>query len=256
MTIDAKSLKTCAAGLAAGAGLAVVAKFNLLPVSSPLNGTQGPGIAATESSQGGFLSNLAGNLGSIGAPPIDYAQFAQGEIIKALKERDFAALNADEVKTIAYLSGLNDEISGQGVLLYTNDRAIYSVVDPSLSTDINRRLMTSSQYMERSTQAGMNALTGMITSMANARRSGATVGEELSAMMKGAANAEGGMPVQQWMLQGQKDARVLAGYFTTNRREFEKIYSGISEYLRSEGPTGPVSSVGSEPAPGTPPNYR
>jgi len=231
MIIDAKSLNTCLVGLAVGAGAALLSQLGFISLGGIGPQVASNGAAPAAEGAGGIFGQLAGVLPSPMAPPLDYSQFKEGEILKAFKDRDFAALDRDETKTLIYLSGFHDAISNQGVIFYTDDQEIFSVVDPSLTPAIERKIATSSEVMNRTMDAGMGALMGMLQGMASARQSGGSVGDEMAAMNSGIVNSQGAIPVNQWKLEGEKDARLLAGKFTSNRKEFEQIYSGIAAYL-------------------------
>ena len=224
-------MKVSLAGLAAGAGFAVLAQFGFLPVSgtNAITSAAGGGYEGADA-KGGFLSKLMGAV-RIAPPPLDYSQFKHGELLKALKDGDLETLNKDESLTLIYLSGFHAEISSPNVLYYASNRDILTVIDPSLTTALDTKIFTSTALNERATQVGMESFLGMLRGVAQTRQAGGSVSDEVSAFKRGMIDTPTKMPVEQWTLEGQKDARVLASKFETNRAEFEQIYGGISKYL-------------------------
>lgn len=228
--IENPRLKLTLQGFLLGAALAGVAQLGLIGSALPQMGADAGGGQEQAGPVGrpGFLAKLTGRF-----QPVAFDAYLQPDIIKAFHDGDFETLEKNEVMTLAYLMGLNGEISGQGVLMYVSDTSILQVVDPSLSTHLERRLVGSRAFAETSVNAGMNSLMGMLGAMAQTRQSGGSITDEINAVNRSIANGPG-VSIQQIQQEGATDGRRLAALYETNRPAFERIYGNMGRFGRGK----------------------
>lgn len=147
-----------------------------------------------------------------------FDSFARPDLIKALEQKNTAPFK--NIREITYLSNLIQQLE--------DPSAPYKA--PGIELVINRRagkvlgykLSTSPQILEQSMEMGMKNLVGMFTGMAETRRRGGTIAEEMTAMTRGMTTVTIGGDVAD----GEQDGLILLSLFNRDPKTFKKIYAG------------------------------
>lgn len=162
----------------------------------------------------------------------DFSRFNRPDLIKGFYTNDLSNISTTPLQTLAYVSSIQEFLMDHtAVLFITEDRMILSEPDPNLSTIIGRKFTSNSQVFNEGMSSGIQSSPfAMLLSMMQARKSGASVGEEVQAGMQAAANNPM-TEIQMIKNQATQDARILVLFYESNPEAFRKVYSGIKKYV-------------------------
>lgn len=195
--------------------------------------------------EGGFSPARAWQKEVQAARQPDFSAFSWPELIQSFYEGTSSGFAQEPLLPLGYVMSISSEISNQGVLFFLeNPRNFVQELDPNLTFHAEKQLMTNSKAMGDAMNAGMDLFKRVVTGMADVRRNGGTVQEELQAVNKAfygvdqnqEANKQGAryvtlVEVKQW---GTQDARMLALLYNEHPEQFRKIYQGMRRFVKQE----------------------
>lgn len=183
---------------------------------------------STQSSGSGLIPS-AGQAQHRGGA-LDFSKFKHGDIMQALYEGRLDYLRKNPLNSFAYLLALNEVVTdSSSVLFYVDDRDIVTVTDPSVSVALGRKLQASPQANEQAATAGLSTFWNALQAMANTRKNGGSVMDEVNATQQSFSNSSY-MKLAQFKQEGIADGKRFALMFDSNRPAFERIYSSIRRF--------------------------
>lgn len=178
------------------------------------------------------------------APSVNFKQFAFPDLIKAFHSGDASQFARKPFFPLAYISSVNDALIDQGMLfMMENPKEFLRNLVPNLSIEAQKILATNRNVVNQTTTAGMNMFMGMLKAMADTRRSGGSISDEVAAVNNamptgGQGSSSSGplsyMTIQEVKNQGVKDGRALALLFDESPEDFQKIYRGMIRFVRED----------------------
>lgn len=188
--------------------------------------TEEPEVSYAEANQGVYISA--------------FDDFAFPDLISALYNGNSRSFAAQPIVPLAYIAGVNEALNDQSVLyLVDNPRGLIREVDPGMNTAIGRKIVSNPQAVQQSTQQGMQALGAWLGAVADARKRGASIQEEVAAgnqaLLGGGGHA--GLPAasaEQAKSYGQRDGRILALLYDEDLDTFRGIYQGMQRFVYQE----------------------
>ncbi len=178
---------------------------------------------------------------STGVP--DFSSFTLPEVVKDFYGGKTTQYRSDPLMIMTYVSGINETLSDQGMLfMLNNPKLLMREVDPTLGTEVGRKLATNPQLVQKTASVGLQNLWGALQSMAKVRQSGGSVSQEVAAMNQAlmgkngySKNSKGAtyITIQEMKQIGAKDGRILALLVDENPDAFRKIYRNMISFVRS-----------------------
>ncbi|GAB4543733.1 MAG: hypothetical protein Tsb0013_00100 [Phycisphaerales bacterium] len=167
-----------------------------------------------------------------GLPPLpefDPEKFNRPDLIRALYEGDLETLNADPTWNTIYVANLHDTLADQGTLFFVEDKTFALEIDPGIATRARARLAGNTQAVSDMANVGLGALMDGFMAIAETRRSGGTIGQEVAAMNSAIANR---VTDKEVLAQhAVNDGRRLAIMYDASPDEFRQVYRGIRKFF-------------------------
>lgn len=167
---------------------------------------------------------------------IDFNDFAFPEFVRAIYSNQSRPYTSKPLIPLAYIAGISEALNDQGMLFLVKDpRSYIRELDPGLRTEVGRKIATNPNAVREMTQKGLESFGRFFKGMADARRRGATIQEELAESQKGLLGKKSGMlNVKEAKEFGIRDGRTLALLYDENLDGFRKIYSGLIRFVHNE----------------------
>lgn len=160
----------------------------------------------------------------------DFTQFSQSTWIEEMYRGEFEELSSNKIDAMLYLQSLHEYLETEALYLL-DDRNFLGEIRSDLTAIMGVKLSTDQAYVERTTQGGLAMLWGAFSGMANTRRSGGSISQEVVAFQQGAIeNAPFNLYVKA---HGTQDGKKLALLHNQNPEAAEKIYRGLVSFVES-----------------------
>ncbi len=178
---------------------------------------------------------------SVGGAP-GFSHFTLPDLIKAFYEGSSKKFASEPLIPLAYIAAINDALTDQGMLfMIENVKGYVRELDPALSFEAARKIQTTSAGVGQTTRAATSMLFNMFKAMAEVRKRGGTIEEEIvatnRALLPGNNSQNGGasyVTVIEAKQYGTQDGRTLALMYDDDPEAFRRIYNGMRNYVRQE----------------------
>lgn len=156
--------------------------------------------------------------------------FNQPDLISAFYSGDTAPLHQNLLVNLTYVAGIQQFLSSDRVLFIVENRNLITEINPTLSHEISKRIMTSRKGMNQAIDAGLQSIFGIFKGIADARREGLSVRDEVSAANRAIINSP---MVRLEVIQKQaiQDAQRLTILYDADPEVFRRIYDGMQKFV-------------------------
>ncbi len=201
------------------------------------NAAQSPAMAqaqATPSYGSGYNANQPYQAQSYQpqAVQFDPGVYNRPDLIKAFYEGDVSGLGNDYLANITYVSAMHNFFNETTSLLFlVNDKNIITEIDPSMSQQIARKIMTTDKGMNEAISAGMQSFLGPLVAMGQTRQRGGSIQDEMHAMNQAIMDSPH-VRLELIREKALQDAKRLALTYDQDPQIFRRVYSGMKKFVR------------------------
>lgn len=149
-----------------------------------------------------------------------FAKFKRPEYIDALKRADAGYFRDEGLHGLGYLSILNQVLEAPE--LAQEIPGLASEIDPRAATIASQNIAFNPKALDEASEMAMGNMWGFLTGIAEVRKRGGSMGEEMAAGMRGLTTNTIGNDVED----AKHDAVILAGLFVVDPETFREIYAG------------------------------
>ncbi len=200
------------------------------PAAEWLSEIEEPEAVASGQPTHGFAPSQAPTMSG----PFNFSQFNQPGLLKALYTGDLGEIDKEKLKDALYISNLNESAFNDETIMFysSNPKRLLTEVDPTTGTKIAQKLMSSGDLMNQAASVGMKSAFAPLMAIAQARKSGGSISDELAAASYASANNPM-VELEKIKYQANQDGRKLLLAFDDHPETVLKIYAGIRKYANA-----------------------
>ncbi|WP_437186694.1 DUF4339 domain-containing protein [Planctomicrobium sp. SH668] len=169
---------------------------------------------------------------SVPSVELDFSRFREPRMVKSLHNGDYALLRSQEQRTFTYLKRFVTAFNSQEIVMVLPPEhrvTLREIQDPVLNSRITQYFVRSSRLQTDIVNTQMNGLLGGFVAMAEVRRRGGTVMDEVNAMVQ--RSSEPGLEFEEAGASGEADGTMLALLTVQSPDAARQILKGINGFM-------------------------
>ncbi|WP_177419862.1 hypothetical protein [endosymbiont of Lamellibrachia barhami] len=164
-------------------------------------------------------------------PQFNPDNFNRPDLINAFYTGNTTPLQTELLNNITYASTIHNFLSDTtSVLFITDNRMIVTEIDPNLSHEIEKKLLTTQRGLNQSVDAGLKSILAPFIAIANTRKSGGSIQDELLASNTAIVNSPL-VKLDVLKKQAYQDAQRLAILYDSDPDAFRRVYRGLKKFV-------------------------